>query len=222
MCNFLSERAAQLLGSAREHSLHSIVGIAQTPLHTKGLTKLHVSSLSGHTVSTQHPFHILSKISADLPRTHLSPEVFKRVKTFSPTRPFIFLVPLEPLCSFTYSHMLRPILLVVRCLMLWALIILDSSSWVKLHAQPTLLPSLISQVYTPQLRFMISTPLFNRPGFRKSFLYVTVRAQKNSSVTSTSHHLITPETSMGVLECPSRMTTPLLDIPPSWNLTDLS
>lgn len=63
--------------------MHSINwGIAQTPLSTNALTKLDVSSISGHTVAAQHSFQILGTISAELPRAHLSSEVFKRVKPY--------------------------------------------------------------------------------------------------------------------------------------------
>lgn len=82
MSDFISERAAQLLGTRRRPSNLAVSGLAQTLSHTKGSMNLDVASLSGHLISQQHSFHILDKISVDLPRMEISPEVLKRVKPF--------------------------------------------------------------------------------------------------------------------------------------------
>ncbi|WP_143442452.1 hypothetical protein, partial [Klebsiella pneumoniae] len=47
-----------------------------------GLIPLHVESLSGYRVAMQQPFHILEKISVDLPRVEITPEVLHRTKPY--------------------------------------------------------------------------------------------------------------------------------------------
>lgn len=74
--SFISERAAQLIGVPRSSSNHNIVGISATASKTKGLVNLDLASLSDHKIVTQHPFHILNRISADLPRFQVSQEVW--------------------------------------------------------------------------------------------------------------------------------------------------
>lgn len=82
MCSFISERATQFLATPRHRSTHTIVGISASSSQTKGYTVLELATLSNKNIAAQHTFHILDKISADLPRTALSPEVMKRVKPF--------------------------------------------------------------------------------------------------------------------------------------------
>lgn len=80
MTDFISERAAQLLGTRRHPSNLTVMGLSQTASFIKGSLNLDVESLSGHSIARKHLFHILDKISIDLPRTELSPEVLERVK----------------------------------------------------------------------------------------------------------------------------------------------
>lgn len=82
MSDFISERAAQLLGTRRLHSNITVMGLSQHSTHTKGLMHLDVGSLSGHSVATYHSFHILDKISVDLPRAEITPEVLQKTKPY--------------------------------------------------------------------------------------------------------------------------------------------
>lgn len=74
--SFISERAAQLIEAPRSSSNHNIVRISATASKTKGLVNLDLASLSNHEIITQHPFHTLNRISADLPRFQVSQEVW--------------------------------------------------------------------------------------------------------------------------------------------------
>lgn len=80
--SFISERAAQLLCTTRIRATHTISGISATISNTKGLVTLDLTSLSDQHIATQHQFHILNRISADLPRTQLLPEVWHLTRTF--------------------------------------------------------------------------------------------------------------------------------------------
>uniref|UniRef100_A0A1B6KZV2 Integrase catalytic domain-containing protein n=1 Tax=Graphocephala atropunctata TaxID=36148 RepID=A0A1B6KZV2_9HEMI len=82
MSDFVSERAAQLLGTRRLPSNLTVMGLSQNLAYTKGSMNLNIDSLSGHSIAQHHSFHVLDKISVDLPRVELSPEVLKRVKPF--------------------------------------------------------------------------------------------------------------------------------------------
>lgn len=82
MTDFISERAAQLMGTRRHPSNLTVMGLSPTSLHTKGSLNLDVHTLSGQSIAKQHLFHILDKISIDLPRIELSPEVLKLVKPY--------------------------------------------------------------------------------------------------------------------------------------------
>ncbi|XP_054281217.1 uncharacterized protein LOC128998886 [Macrosteles quadrilineatus] len=82
MSDFISERAAQLLGTRRHPSNLSVTGLAQSLTQTKGSLSVNVESLSGHLVVQKHCFHILEKISIDLPSVELTPEVLQKVKPF--------------------------------------------------------------------------------------------------------------------------------------------
>lgn len=82
MGDFISERAAQLLGSPRQKSDVIVSGLSGTSAQTRGLQLLDLESLSGDTLSSQHPFHILSKISLDLPRAQLATSVVERTRSY--------------------------------------------------------------------------------------------------------------------------------------------
>lgn len=83
MTDFVSERAAQLLGTHRLPSNVIVSGLSQTSAHTKGLLRLNVESLSGHMVAKLHSFHVLEKISIDIPQVQISQEVLNKVKPFT-------------------------------------------------------------------------------------------------------------------------------------------
>ncbi|XP_054287757.1 uncharacterized protein LOC129003486 [Macrosteles quadrilineatus] len=123
MCNFISERAAQLLGVKRTHSSDQITGIAQTATSTRGLTHLTLTTLSGPTMVTQHPFLILDRISMDLPRAKLTPEVFHKAKAYTLADPTFHLPSsvdvllggsLFPQLLTNESHSLGPNLLISK------------------------------------------------------------------------------------------------------------
>lgn len=82
MGDFISERAAQLLGSARQKSDIVVSGLSGTSAQTRGLQLLDLESLSGDTLSSQHPFHILGKIALDLPRAQLASSVLERTRAY--------------------------------------------------------------------------------------------------------------------------------------------
>lgn len=82
MCDFITERAANLLGTRRFASNLKIAGLSQLSTSTKGMLPLNVETLSGQLMASKHTFHILDKISVDLPRTTLSPEVMQRVQPY--------------------------------------------------------------------------------------------------------------------------------------------
>lgn len=82
MTDFISERAAQLLGTQRHPSNITVTGLAHSSTHTRGKLDLSVNTLSGEVIANQHAFHVLDKISMDLPRTEISPVVLTRVKNF--------------------------------------------------------------------------------------------------------------------------------------------
>lgn len=82
MIDCISERAAQLLGTSRNKSTHTIRGISATCSQTKGYAQLSLASLSDHIIAPQHSFHVLDRISIEIPRSRLSPEVFELVKPY--------------------------------------------------------------------------------------------------------------------------------------------
>lgn len=98
--SFISERAAQLIGAPR-----NILGISTTASKTKGLVNLDLASLSDHKIVTQYSFHILNRISADLPRSQVSQEVWQL------TRPYILVLigpALYPLLLTQRNYSLGP------------------------------------------------------------------------------------------------------------------
>lgn len=80
--SFISERAVQLLNAPRINSTHNIMGISTTQSQTKGFTNLDLSSLSDKNIASQHAFHILNRISADLPRATIKPEVWQLTRQY--------------------------------------------------------------------------------------------------------------------------------------------
>lgn len=82
-CDFLSERAAQLLRVRRVKSNLHINGIAQSQTCSKGLTHVNIETLRGNIVSENQPMLILDKITYDLPRAPVSPELFELVKNYT-------------------------------------------------------------------------------------------------------------------------------------------
>lgn len=75
MVDFVSEKAAQLLGAKHHFSNFTVRELTRKPARSRGTLNLNVESLSGHSVALQHSFHVLEKISVDLPPTELDPEI---------------------------------------------------------------------------------------------------------------------------------------------------
>ena len=81
-CDFISERAAQLLNVKRNRSSHCIDGISQVTSQTQGSTQVTIETLTGTTISCLHPVQILSKITSNLPRVQISDTILDKVKPF--------------------------------------------------------------------------------------------------------------------------------------------
>nr|CAD7406915.1 unnamed protein product [Timema poppensis] len=79
---FITEQCAQLLQVKRTRASRSINGISQALVNTKGLTYLNISSLNGNIISREHPILILDKITSDLPRAALSPDIKRKMASF--------------------------------------------------------------------------------------------------------------------------------------------
>lgn len=78
---FITENCAQNLRLQRSYSNKlSINGISSAQVKTKGLCHISVSSLSGEILAQHHPVLILDKITQDLPRAKISPEVRRKMK----------------------------------------------------------------------------------------------------------------------------------------------
>lgn len=78
---FITEKCAQTLGLKRSYANQlSINGISAAQVKTKGLTHVSLTSLSGEILVQHHPVLILDKITHDLPRTKVSPEVRRKMK----------------------------------------------------------------------------------------------------------------------------------------------
>lgn len=82
MTDFITERAAQLLGSTRQKTNLQIAGISQTTTHTRGMLSLSVKTLNDHVLADNHQFHVLDEITMDLPRANLTSEVFNKAQKY--------------------------------------------------------------------------------------------------------------------------------------------
>jgi hypothetical protein len=82
MCDLITERAAQILGTKRHKSDIHLTGLSQTATHHKGQTYLNIETLSGVLISPQHPMLILDNLTVDLPRVPISPEVVKLTRRY--------------------------------------------------------------------------------------------------------------------------------------------
>lgn len=82
MCDLITEHAAQLLGVRRFKSDIQLTGLSQHTTHNKGQTYLNLETLSGQLIASEHPMLILDKLTVDLPRVPVSPEVFELTKQY--------------------------------------------------------------------------------------------------------------------------------------------
>lgn len=79
----ISESCAKTLCLYRSQTdVPELSGISTTPVKTKGLTFVTLSSLSGNILAKSHPVMILNKISCNLPRVQLPPEIKERLKGY--------------------------------------------------------------------------------------------------------------------------------------------
>jgi len=81
-CDFISERAAQLLGVQRHKSTICVNGISQSLATSNGIAYLHIDTLNNNRVSENHPMLILDRITSDLPKTPLSSDLVDLVKSY--------------------------------------------------------------------------------------------------------------------------------------------
>lgn len=82
MTDFITERAAQLLGSPRQKSHLQIAGISQTTTYTRGMLPLTVKTLNDQALANNYKFHVLDNITMDLPRSNLTSEVVNRARAY--------------------------------------------------------------------------------------------------------------------------------------------
>ncbi|XP_054278976.1 uncharacterized protein LOC128997364 [Macrosteles quadrilineatus] len=82
MTDLISERAAQLLGVRHTKSQTQISGLSQSMTKPKGQTHLTVSTLSGLVIAPHQPMLILDKLTVDLPRVPLAPEVYNKTQRY--------------------------------------------------------------------------------------------------------------------------------------------
>lgn len=82
MTDLISERAAQLLGVRRTKSQTHISGLSQSMAKPKGQTHLIISTLSGLIIAPHQPMLILDKLTVDLPRVPLAPEVYNKTQRY--------------------------------------------------------------------------------------------------------------------------------------------
>ena len=79
----ISESCAKTLCLYRSQTdVPELSGISTAPVKTKGLTFVTLSSLSGNILAKSHPVMILNKISCNLPRVQLPPEIKQRLKGY--------------------------------------------------------------------------------------------------------------------------------------------
>lgn len=79
----ITESCATLLNAKRSYpSMSNISGISAAQVKPKGFTFVTIASLSGNTLATSHPTLILDKISNELPRAQLAPNVKAQMKGY--------------------------------------------------------------------------------------------------------------------------------------------
>lgn len=82
MCDIISERAANLLNASRQKSSIQLTGIDQTVTRNKGQIFASIFTVSGQLISPHHQLLILDKITVDIPRQQLSPELVHKAQSF--------------------------------------------------------------------------------------------------------------------------------------------
>lgn len=82
MCNLITEHAANLLHIPRHKSNIQLSGIDHHVTKNKGQMFVDIKTLNGRTIAADQPTLILDRLTVDLPRMPLSPEVLKRTQSF--------------------------------------------------------------------------------------------------------------------------------------------
>lgn len=82
MCDLISERAANLLHAHRHKSTIQLTGINQTTTHHRGQIVASISTPSGQLIAPHQQLLILDKITVDIPRQQLAPEVIQKAQSF--------------------------------------------------------------------------------------------------------------------------------------------
>jgi len=80
--SFITENCAQRLGCSRQKAPISIAGVKDAPVKDEGFTSLSLTTLTGRSIAKNHPFVILNRITADLPRKAIAPHLKEKVKSF--------------------------------------------------------------------------------------------------------------------------------------------
>lgn len=79
--SFISEACANNLKLNRSHAGNNYInGISASEVKTKGFSHLTISSLNGVILSAAHPITILDRITSNLPKALISPDVKSRLK----------------------------------------------------------------------------------------------------------------------------------------------
>lgn len=83
---FITEKIASLLKLSRSNEkAYLINGISSSQVKTKGVSHVTLSSLSGTPLASSYPVVILDKITGDLPKFTISPELKSKLKHFGLT-----------------------------------------------------------------------------------------------------------------------------------------
>jgi len=83
MCNLISERAANLLNARRQKSTVQLTAINQTIASHKGQVTASLYTVSGQQISTPLEMLVLDKITVDMPRIKLMPEVVNKAQSYT-------------------------------------------------------------------------------------------------------------------------------------------
>jgi hypothetical protein len=83
MCNLITEHAANLLNIRRQKSDIQLSGIEHHVTQNKGQICVTLETLSGKKVAEQQPMVILNKITVDIPRVPLSPDILKYTQSYN-------------------------------------------------------------------------------------------------------------------------------------------
>lgn len=83
-CTFINTDVVNKLQLNLKHTKHTsqVNGISATPVNTKGVTNVNVSTLGNKQISNNHPVLVLSTITSDMPSAHINDSVIKGLSNF--------------------------------------------------------------------------------------------------------------------------------------------